>query len=408
MNDGQTGKTNMEEIQSGIGRSNPGEPEDGAVRVSVVLPCLNEERTLGNCIRRAQRAFGELGVTGEVVVADNGSTDCSVEIAESLGARVVQQPRRGYGNAYIAGLDGARGEYIVCSDADESYDLGEIPLMLGELEKGSEFVIGNRFSGGIEENAMPRLHRLIGNPLMSWLVRVFFKVSLRDVQSGLRAFRKSDYIDMDLRSEGFEFATEIVIKAALNGLKISEVPIKLHRDGRDREPHLRSFSDGWRNLRLMLIYSPKYLYFLPGFFLMGLGSVLLIALQFGDVVIGDIKLGFHFAIWASMLIMLGSQLVYFGVLARTFAHVEGLYRDRMAERFLNLFSLEKWGGVGALLCLSGLAIVTDVVIRWMQKGFQIFAVTSAATAMTLVVVGIQTIIMSFFVSMFLIRRKDGD
>ena len=379
--------------------------DNEAIDVSVVLPCLNEERTLGNCIQKAQRVFRKLDIKGEVVVADNGSTDRSVEIAESLGARVVVEPRRGYGNAYIAGLDAAEGQYIVCADADESYDLDEMPRFLDALEAGYEFVIGNRFAGGIESRAMPMLHRLFGNPFMSWLVRFFFKVPLRDVQSGMRAFRKSDYEKMDLRSEGFEFATEIVVKAGLNGLKLAELPIQLLRDNRERKPHLRSFSDGWRNLRFMLLYSPKHLFFLPGFFVLGVGVLLLAALQFGDIEIGRLKLGFHFSIWGSMLVMLGFQLLNFGVLAKSFAHLEGLYRDRWAERFLNLFSLEKWGAVGLFLSMTGLGIIVYVVLKWARRGFSIFAVTNAATATTLMVVGVQIITTAVFISMFLIRKR---
>ena len=234
------------------------------ILVSAVMPCLNEEKTLGLCIDKIQRAFDEMGITGEIVVADNGSSDRSVEIAESLGARVVRERRKGYGSALLAGISAARGRIVVMADADDSYDWSVLGDFVRKIEEGHDLVMGNRFKGGIEPGAMPPLHRYFGNPVLSMLARVMYRIPINDFHCGMRAFTRESFDRMKVRTAGMEFATEMVVNASHAGLRIAEIPTRLYPDKRDRPPHLRSFRDGWRHLRFMLTYAPDWLYLVPG------------------------------------------------------------------------------------------------------------------------------------------------
>src|SRR5271156_4878894 len=273
------------------------------IELSVVMPCLNEAETLESCIRKAQQAMQSANIAGEVIVADNGSSDGSIEIAERLGARVVPVRTRGYGNALMGGIAAARGKYVVMGDADDSYDFGHIPRFLEQLRQGADLVMGNRFRGGIQKSAMPALHRYFGNPALSRLGRLFFRSGVGDFYCGLRGFRKDAYERMGLRTTGMEFATEMVVKAALLGMPIVEVPTTLSPDGRSRAPHLRTWHDGWRTLRFFLLYSPRWLFLYPGLTLMAAGTALGLWLLPASRQIGSVTFDVHTMVYASGFVL---------------------------------------------------------------------------------------------------------
>lgn len=309
-------------------------PEED-LEVSVVMPCLNEEETVGICVRKAKETLDKLGIKGEVVVSDNGSTDRSIEIAESLGARVVHQPEKGYGNAYIKGLSEAKGRYIIMADSDDSYDLTDLERFIIPLRQGYDMVMGTRLKGLIEPGAMPPLHRYLGNPFLSWLLHALYKIGISDSFCGMRAFTKDAFQKMHLRTDGMEFAFEMVIKATKARLKINEIPITLHPDGRTGSPHLSSFKDGWRTLRFILMYSPRHLFGLPGGILFAAGTTLLIAyfLQILDFPLG---------VLGGILAMAGWVLQRFGFYARAHQFTEEFPDwDLPLQKFFRRFSLER-------------------------------------------------------------------
>src|SRR5580693_5203972 len=296
-----------------------------AVELSVVMPCLNEAETLETCIRQAQRALRDANIVGEIIVADNGSSDGSQEIAERLGARVVQVEARGYGNALMGGIAFASGKYILMGDADDSYDFGHIPRFVERLRQGADLVMGNRFRGGIERRAMPPLHRYLGNPVLTEIGRLLFKSPCGDFHCGLRAFTKGAYARMGLRTTGMEFASEMVVKAALFNMAISEVATSLRPDGRSRAPHLRTWRDGWRHLRFLLLYSPRWLFLYPGLALMFIGVIFSILLLPGPVMIANgVGLDVHTLLVAGMAILVGVQSITFGFIARMYAIKNGI------------------------------------------------------------------------------------
>lgn len=284
--------------------------------VSAIIPCLNEERTLGICINKVMKSFARLGIKGEVVIGDNGSMDKSVEIAKSLGARVIHQPVKGYGAAISAAARAARGKYLIMADADDSYDWSQIDNFIDTLENGADFVMGNRFAGGIEPGAMPPLHRYLGNPLLSGIARWLYRSPVRDFHCGMRAFTREAFQQISARSTGMEFASEMIINAHRVGLNIQEVPIKLYPDKRDRPPHLRSFRDGWRHLRLLIAHAPDMLYLIPGFTLLLLGVISLILLSGGPVEINGHYFGIHFVALATMSTIIGLISILLGMLAK--------------------------------------------------------------------------------------------
>ena len=286
----------------------PPEPEEDAIELSIVMPCLNEAETLAVCVRAARRFLETHGLSGEVIVADNGSTDGSQQIANALGARIVHVPARGYGAALIGGIAAARGRFVAMGDADDSYDFEGLMPFVETLRGGADLVMGNRFRGGIAAGAMPPLHRWLGNPVLSALGRTFFRVPIGDFHCGLRAFRRERVLDLGLASPGMEFASEMVVKAALDGLAIAEVPTTLRPDGRSRPPHLRTWRDGWRHLRFLLTWAPKWLLLYPGLALIAAGLFGLAALLPGDLKLGGIELGVHTMIFASMAVLMGAQL----------------------------------------------------------------------------------------------------
>ena len=383
-----------------------------APELTVVLPCLNEERTLAACIREAVAAMRQGGIAGEVVVADNGSTDASAAIAAREGASVVAVGARGYGNALRAGIAAARGRFIVMGDADGSYDFARIPQLVAPLRAGSDLVMGNRFRGGIADGAMPWKNRYLGNPLLSWLGRRLFGAAIGDFHCGLRAFSADAYRRMDLRTTGMEFATEMVIKAALLGLRVTEVPTVLRRDGRDRPPHLRPWRDGWRHLRFMLLFSPRWLFLYPGLALMTAGLVAGGALLAGPVQIGRVQFDIHTLLFAAIAVLIGFQAVAFAILGKFFAIHAGLrLPDARFDRWLRLVTLETGTLAGLLLVAAGLGLSFFSVWLWRERGFgplvpgqMLRWVIPGALSLTL---GCQVILTNFFLNVLrLDTRKD--
>jgi glycosyltransferase involved in cell wall biosynthesis len=377
------------------------------IRVSAVMPCLNEERSLGICIEKAQRCFLQLGIPGEVVVADNGSTDRSVAIAEALGARVVHEPRKGYGAALQAGIEAAAGEIVVMADADDSYDWMAMGGFIEKIEDGYDLVIGNRFKGGIQAGAMPPLHRYLGNPVLSLITRTFYRIPLGDFHCGMRACRREAMLTAAPATLGMEFATEMVICAAQAGLRIGEIPTRLYPDQRGRPPHLRSFRDGWRHLRFLLTYAPDYLYLLPGALLVLPGLVGLIALSTGPVIWGTHHIGIHYLALASLLFTTGTSLIIFGLLAKAYNYARiAQASDSLFIRFVESFTLEKGLIGGALTAGAGIVIDAFILYEWLNRGQGDMPDTihAAFVATTAVGTGIQIVFSSFLLTMLRNRR----
>ena len=372
-----------------------------AIYVTAVMPCLNEENTIGACIEKAFRCFTQLGIRGEVVVADNGSTDRSVEIAESLGARVVHEARKGYGAALMAGIEGGRGSIVIMADADDTYDWLAMGDFVRQIESGFDLVIGNRFKGGIEPGAMPPLHRYLGNPVLSTVTRWMYRIPIGDFHCGMRAFTREAYRRMKLRTRGMEFATEMVVYAAQAGLRIGEIPTKLYPDKRDRPPHLRSFRDGWRHLRFIVTYAPDYLYLLPGALLALPGLAGLIALLNGPTNILGHSFGIHFLALSSLFLLSGAQLVTFGILAKAHHARYHPLPPSLFSNFLTFFSLEKGLTVGMAVFLSGASIDAFILFHWLERGRGAMedTVHLAFFAGTLTLVGLQVLFASFLLNM---------
>lgn len=372
------------------------------IELSVVLPCLNEERTVGVCVAKAVGFMKRHNIKGEVIVADNGSADRSVDIAAKKGARIVHVSETGYGSALRGGFQAARGKYIIMADSDDSYDLANLMPFLEKLREGYELVMGNRFKGGIKKGAMPWHHRYIGNPILSFIGRLFFKTPAGDFHCGLRGFTKSAIQAMNLQTTGMELASEIVIKASILEMKTTEVPTTLSPDGRDRPPHLRSFRDGWRHLRFLLLFSPSWLFLYPGALLTLLGGLLSVALFFGPVDIGFRYIDFHTFIAAGSLTYLGLNLLSFAVITRVYAFQNGLLPRQ--PRFFLLFrylNLERGLLAGALLLALGLGLLTYALTlsaNFAQIGFDnsVRLVFGGSLAL---VSGAQVIFTSFVLSM---------
>ena len=329
-----------------------------SMEVSVVLPCLNEAETLAACIQSAWSTITSAGLRGEVVVADNGSSDGSVEIARRCRARVVRVSARGYGSALRAGIAAARGEYVVMGDADQSYDFASIPLLVERLRAGYDLVMGNRFSGSIERDAMPWSHRFIGNPVLSWIGRVFFGSRVGDFHCGLRAFRRDAILGLGLSSTGMEFASEMVVKATLHHLRVTEVPITLYRDGRSRPPHLRTWRDGWRHLRFMLLYSPRWLFLIPGGLLFAVGALGLAVLARGPYRLGGLGLDVGTLLVAGFACLVGYQVIVFAAFTKVFAVREGLHPEPpLLTRAYRYLRLETGLLAGTLMTGAGIALL---------------------------------------------------
>jgi hypothetical protein len=386
-------------------------PEAAALAVSAVIPCLDEERTIGLCVEKALRGLAELGLPGEVIVVDNGSTDRSAEIARELGARVVHHPVRGYGAALQAGIEASRGRIVVMGDADDSYDWTAIAPFVRKLEEGYDLVLGNRFAGGIAPGAMPALHRYLGNPVLSAITRLAFKVDVGDVHCGMRAFTKAAFERMRTGTPGMEFATEMVANAARNGLRISEVPTRLYPDKRDRPPHLRSFRDGWRHLRFILTYAPDYLYLAPGAAMLLAGLALQALLVAGPVEIGGAYLGIHYLALGAMLSLVGFNVINLGVLAKALlVQRYSNLKSRTVAFFSRSFSLEGGLVTGVLLIVAGLAVDGAILaIRLANPGEAMEGTVHLAfVATTMVVLGLNLLFTSFLLAMVMASRNTPD
>jgi glycosyltransferase involved in cell wall biosynthesis len=367
------------------------------------MPCLNEEETLGYCIRKAQLAFYQLGIKGEVVVGDNGSTDRSVEIAEELGARVVHQPTRGYGAAIRAAADAAEGQYLVIADADDSYDWSGISPFLAKLAEGNDFVMGNRFAGTIHPGAMPPLHRHLGNPILSWVSRTFYRIPIHDFHCGMRAITRQGWHDLKTGTTGMEFATEMIVRAAQSGLRIAEIPCDLYPDKRSRPPHLRSFRDGWRHLRFIITYAPNYLYLMPALLMMLGGVGLQAALIAGPIDRGSIFLGPHFLALGVLLFLAGLSVAALGVIAKVYLVGNSpIAHDRVVEWLVSHFSLERGLLVGGGLFLAGLTLDVAILVQWLAvEGGMESSVHIAFFSTSLMVAGVQAGFSSFVLQMLL-------
>ncbi|GAC1462314.1 MAG: glycosyltransferase family 2 protein [Chloroflexota bacterium] len=385
--------------------SKPIDLEGREVVISIVMPCLNEDETIAPCVTKALEGIRRTGLPGEVVVADNGSTDRSVEIATELGARVIHQPLRGYGNAYRAGFEAARGKYIVMGDSDDTYDFTEIGQLIDKLREGNEYVLGSRFAGNILPGAMPWLHQYIGNPVLTGLLNFLFGLKSSDAHSGLRAFTKDAYNRMKLQTTGMEFASEMVINAARAKLKVAEVPITYYP--RAGESKLRSFRDGWRHLRFMMLYSPDHLFLVPGTVLLVLGLATMLFLLPGPKIINGHFIDYHFMFLASLLTIVGFQVLLTGFYAKAYAFTHRFAPDdRMIQWFYRYFSLEAWMLMGFAVFLIGAGIDGAIFITWIRHSFHgLFAVRPALLSLTLMVIGLQLVFSSFLLSILNINTK---
>lgn len=378
--------------------------------MSVVLPCLNEAETLASCIRKAQRSLSELGIAGEVVIADNGSTDGSQRIATELGARVVDVPVRGYGAALQAGIESASGELVIIADADDSYDLAGLEPFVAKLREGYDLVMGNRFAGGIAPGAMPPLHRHLGNPVLTAIGRLFFRSPIRDFHCGMRGFRRDAILGLELRTTGMEFASEMVAKAALQKLRVTEVPTPLAKDGRSRPPHIRTWRDGWRHLRFLLLYSPRYLFLLPGILLMLAGVSGCLVLATGPLMVGRVTFDVNTMLFFAAATVIGSQLVLFWTFAEIFAMGEGLVPPdpRLVSAF-KYIKLELGIAVGVAMLVAGLVGALASVAMWRSTGYGDLEAARTLRlvipSVTLMILGAQAIMASFFLSVLGLRRR---
>ncbi|SMP38290.1 Glycosyltransferase involved in cell wall bisynthesis [Desulfonatronum zhilinae] len=398
-------------IQQMVGAENKCH-DPGICDLSIVMPCLNEAETLGICIKKAQRFLKANRVSGEVIVADNGSSDGSQEIARENGARVVDILERGYGSALMGGINAARGKFVIMGDADDSYDFSALDPFLEKLREGYELVMGNRFRGGIKPGAMPALHKYLGNPVLTGIGRLFFRSPMGDFHCGLRGFSKEAIKKLHLQTTGMEFASEMVVKATLHKLRMAEVPTTLSPDGRSRPPHLRSWRDGWRHLRFLLIYSPRWLFLYPGLAIFALGVIGMLALLWGPVTVLGVGLDIHTMLYASLLIILGLQTLSFGVFSKVYGIFAGLLpKDPRIDCLLRHFSLEKGIIIGVLFFLAGVVGSVHAFGLWEETSFgaldpqRIMRIT--IPSLSLCTIGVYILFSSFFLSILTIRSKHG-
>ena len=385
---------------------------DSAPEVSIVIPCLNEAETIEMVVREAREALASSGIAGEIIVADNGSSDGSRELAREQGARVVPVEARGYGAALMGGIAASRGRYIIMGDADASYDFGSIPDFIVQLRAGNRLVMGCRLpsgGGAVLSGAMPFLHRWWGNPMFSWMVRRWFRAPIHDVHCGLRGFTRDLYEQLDLRCTGMEFASEMVIKSALASARMSEVPVTLRPDQRSRRPHLRTFRDGWRHLRFYLMYSPRWLFLLPGIALLLLGGAGY-ALAMPGARVAGAELDVNALLFASLFVILGYQSILFAILTKAFAVAQGLLPStRPVERFFAVFNLERGLVAGALVTIVGIALLVAVLLQWAASDFGPLdyraTLRLSIPGVMFTALGAQTLLFSFFASILGLRRR---
>ncbi len=381
------------------------------IQISIIMPCLNEAETIGTCIDKAMKWIADSKVAGEVVIGDNGSTDGSQNIAISKGARVVDVPLKGYGNALIGAISASIGKYVIMGDSDDSYDFSNLSLYYAKLQEGYDLVMGNRFKGGIKPGAMPFLHRYLGNPVLSFIGRLFFNCPVGDFHCGLRGFRQDIVQVLDLRTTGMEFASEMVVKATIFGLKITEVPTTLSPDGRTRPPHLRTWRDGWRHLRFLLIYSPRWLFLYPGMLLIVIGFILSTLIVLGPVVIFDhVQLDTNTLIYAGAAIIIGFQSICFGLFSRVYAVDVGfLPRNNSYTKWFDYLSLEAGLIAGVLVVLSGIFGTFYSLYLWKQVNFGQLNYPAilriVAPSVVAIMFGFQIILASFFLSVLMIKKS---
>jgi glycosyltransferase involved in cell wall biosynthesis len=380
------------------------------MELTILMPCLNEAKTIGNCIQQAQKFLGDYKIQGEILIADNGSTDGSDQIAQTLGARIVKIKEKGYGNAIRGGITVARGKYIIIGDADESYDFYHLMPFLTKLREGNDLAMGNRFKGGIEPGAMPPLHQYLGNPILSGIGKLFFKTPINDFHCGLRGFSKESALKMDLHSSGMEFASEMVIKASLLKMNICEIPTTLSPDGRDRPPHLQTWRDGWRHLRFMLIYSPRWLFLYPGIFMMLIGLILSTWTFFSPITINSVEFDIHSLLYFNAIILIGFNMVLFSIQSRYYGHRVGLLpKSEKISKFVNHFTLERGLFLGIILIFLGFSMALWAFSIWAQSQFGNINPRStmriAIPSISIILMGTQTIFSSFFISILGIKTK---
>jgi hypothetical protein len=379
------------------------------VELTVVMPCLNEAETVATCVHKAVTFIADNGIDGEVVIADNGSTDGSRQLAADAGARVVPIPERGYGNALMGGIVAARGEYVIMGDADDSYDFTNLMPFVTELRKGYDLVMGNRFKGGIAPGAMPPLHRYLGNPVLSFIGRLFFRSKIGDFHCGLRGFRRDSAIALGLQATGMEFASEMVVKATLAKQKITEVPTTLAKDGRSRKPHLRSFRDGWRHLRFLLLFSPRWLFFIPGLILLVLGLGVGAAVATGPLNIGGVNFDVDTLVACGAAVDIGFQAVLFWLFTQVYAGSEGfLPTEPKVQTLLGKLSLERGLLAGVAVGVAGLVGLIFSLTYWQSHAFGHLnyehALRLMVPSVTALVLSCQLILGTFFLSILGIKQ----
>ena len=379
------------------------------IELTILMPCLNEAETLAICIEKALGFLRRSGISGEVLIADNGSSDGSQEIAARLGARVTHVPEKGYGAALIAGIAAARGRYVIMGDSDDSYDFSVLDPFIAKLRDGFDLVMGNRFKGGIAPGAMPPLHRYLGNPVLSTIGRIFFASPIRDFHCGLRGFSRDAMMALELRAPGMEFASEMVVKATMRGLRIAEVPTTLSPDGRSRPPHLRSWRDGWRHLRFLLIFCPRWLFFYPGALLFALGALAMALLLPGPVSLGAVTLDVHSLLYASGAVVMGFQAMQFWVFARLYGAVTGLLPEaERLNRALSRFGLEAALLLAGAIFLLGLALGGWSLAQWGARDFGTLqgagVMRMAIASVTAMLIGLQLAFGAFFLALLGMMR----
>ncbi len=377
-----------------------------AIALSVVLPCLNEEKTLAAAMQMARELIDTSGLHGEIVVADNGSTDRSVERAQKAGARVVPVARKGYGFALMTGIRAAFGKYIVMGDADATYDFREALPMLRALREGHDLVIGSRLRGRIEPGAMPPLHRYLGTPVLTWLQRLFFGLRISDCNCGLRAFTREAFDRMELVSGGMEFASEMLIKSAKLKLKVGEVPCSLKRDTRNRPPHLKTWRDGWRHLRFILLFAPHVVFRVPGWVLTIFCGLAVLRLAYGPVTLAGRYFDYHHLFYCVPLLCVGYQMLWFASFEEWFVRFAGLTKQRKGEPSEPRFALEKWLFAGGAMILAGLAMFLSILAQWWQSGRgELLAVRPGTLGLTALLIGGLTILNALMLSMLGLRLE---
>jgi len=381
--------------------------ESAPVELTVLMPCLDEARTVGTCVAKARETCRANGIVAEILVADNGSADGSQRLARESGARVIHVPARGYGAALRAGIDAAKGRYVVIADADDSYDFGDIPAFLAQLRAGAHLVMGSRFRGTIHPGAMPHLHRFLGNPVLTWILNLFFGTGISDAHCGMRGFSRDAIRPLSLRSSGMEFASEMIIRAAQEKLSVREVPTSLRPDGRGRRPHLRTWRDGWRHLRFMLLFSPLWLFLVPGSIISAAGLVLATVVAFATVTVFGHQLNTHFALLGSSLAIVGVQLSMLGLFAKAVFVLDGIGKSSGEERLLEGLRLETGIVAGASIFLGGVTVDARILAGWIAThggALDAKATHLAILGGTLCAVGLEIVFSSFFLSILKASR----